>query len=411
MKRLNYQIVLFCLLGLVVFSCQVEKMPLPVPNTESSAFGANDTNYVELQPIWDHAGFSNPLDITMGPDGVIFVADEGNDRIVALSRSGDLMQDNGLGEIEPIAHPRGISIDSKLNVLITNGSNTLYCWNQYLNRVTFDSVATEVLCYDTQVNDTVIYTFDELKDAYLSGGPVPTELALLFEKTDVASDTLKMIHPIYQSNNPNAQFNGVAAGPYGEDRIYLTESTSDNILWLILYPKLAIKTTGGELLFYYQAFFVRNIASYGSGAGTVDDPWAIMTDDQGDVYFSQLGGNFLVQKLKLPNFQSEYVLYQHDIMDLNRFKAPYDITLDDDNNIFVLDTEEKKVFKFGNSGSDAGQLLDLGKKGLALAEFEDARGLMVSNNVVYVLESGLNRIRRFQYSISDSDIPDDEQSP
>ena len=411
MKRLNYHIILFCLLGLFVLSCQMEKMPLPVPNTESNSFGANDTNYVELQPVWDHMGFSNPLDITMGPDGIIFVADEGNNRIVALSKSGDLVMDNGLGAIEPIAHPRGVSVDSKLNLLITNGSNTLYCWNQYLNRVDFDSVATEVLCFDAQINDTVIYTFEELKDAYLSGGYVPKELDVVFKKSDTASDTLKKIHPIYQSPNPNAQFNGVAAGPYGEDRIYLTESTDDNIQLLILFPQQAIKAKNGQLLFYYEAFFVGNIASYGSGAGTVDDPWAIATDDQGDIYFSQLGGNFLIQKLTLPNYQSEYVLYQHNIMDLNRFKAPYDITLDDDNNIFVLDTEEKKVFKFGNSGSDAGQLLDLGKRGLALTEFEDAKGLMVSNNVVYVLESGLNRIRRFQYSISDSDIPDDEQSP
>lgn len=411
MKRPNLYSLFLFLCVLVVFSCQMEKMPLPVPNTQSSGFSANDTNYVELKPIWDHAGFSNPVDIAMGPDGNIYVADEGNDRIVAVSKSGSLLSEYGLDAIGPIEHPRGVSIDSKLNVLIANGTRTLYCWNQYVNRMEIDSVATEVLCYDEQTNSNVVYTFDELMVFYLNGGYVPQEIALLFEKADAASDSLKGVYSIYQISRSDAEINGVAAGPYGEDRIYITESTSDNIQMLVLYPQVAIKTTNGQLLFHYKALFVRNIASYGSGAGTVDDPWAIETDDQGNVYFSQLGGNFLVQKLEYPAFASEYVLYQHNIMDLNRFKAPYDITLDDDNNIFVLDTENKHVYKFGNSGTKAGQQLDLGEKGLAITEFEDAKGLMVSDNVVYVLESGLNRIRRFQYSISDSDIPDDEQSP
>jgi len=69
------------------------------------------------------------------------------------------------------------------------------------------------------------------------------------------------------------------------------------------------------------------------------------------------------------------------------------------------------VSKFANSGSKAGQLLSLGQKGLALASFNDGRGLLASDDVVYVVERGAKRIRRFQYSVSESDIPDDEKEP
>ncbi len=156
---------------------------------------------------------------------------------------------------------------------------------------------------------------------------------------------------------------------------------------------------------------VRDVATFGSGAGTVDDPWGITTDKDGNIYFTQLGGNFRVQKLDGKNFQPVYVLYQDAIMDLNRFVMPTGIALDGLENIFVIDTELKAVSKFANTGAAAGQVMSLGKRGLATEQFNDARGIMVDDNIVYVVESGENRIRRFQYSVSESDIPDKENQP
>jgi hypothetical protein len=48
---------------------------------------------------------------------------------------------------------------------------------------------------------------------------------------------------------------------------------------------------------------------------------------------------------------------------------------------------------------------------VAAAEFNDARGVLVSDNVIYVVESGENRIRRFEYTISDADLQDDTDKP
>lgn len=410
-----YRLIIIPIVMLVfIFACEQDKFPLPVPKTTSTTFGASDTSYIELNPIWDAANlgysFSDPYDIIMGPDGIIFVADEGNDRVVAMSRAGHVLTHSNLDKIR-VPHPRGIAIDSKLNVLVTNGSDTLYCWNQYLNYIAIDSVAEQAVIYDAASGDTVHLTFQQIADLVASGQPVPQIRGLIFKSDPELVQEVRAVYPIYVDEDAGAQYNGVAAGPFGSEIIYVTESAIDKIIRLHLYPIMAVKTTDGIVLFHYRAYLEKNVATFGSGAGTVDDPMGITTDSDGNLYFTQLGGNFKVQKLSSLDYSPVYILYKHPIMDLNRFTAPYDISLDDAGDIFVMDTGAKRVFKFDNTGSGAGNVIDLGNKGLAIEEFNNGRGIMVQENVVYVVESGRNRIRRFQYSISESDIPDDEKKP
>jgi hypothetical protein len=410
-KNLTYSLLLFFI---ILAACTQDKMPLPVPHTTNTSFGANDTNYVELSPIWDAANlgvsFGNPQDIAIGRDGIIYVADKANDRIHAFSKAGQKLNDHGLGDLI-VEHPQSVSIDSKLNVFFTNGSKTIYCWNQYLNFIDVDSVADSGRFYDPENDVNVELTFTEFVERLTSGGSALQLRELLFRKDDALLETIRSIYPIYTANEDDAQINGVAAGNYGSELFYATESTYDKISEFALAPEYAAKTSFGSVLFRYQALRIRDIASFGSGAGTVDDPWAIEVDAEGDLYFTQLGGNFRVQKLTAPNFESAYTLGVHDIMDLDRFDAPMDIALDDLNDIFVVDAGNMTVSKFDNGGRRAGQEAKLGAKGLATTEFEDGRGIMVEDNIVYIVESGENRIRRFQYSVSDSDVPDDDKKP
>ena len=240
---------------------------------------------------------------------------------------------------------------------------------------------------------------------------MPYLIKILFEKDNTRATAARAKSPVYVSEDPESSFNGVSAGPFSSELIYLTESSFDKIIMVYLVPDLFIKTTSGEVLYHYHGIYMADIATRGSGAGTVDDPWSITADEDGYIYFTQFKGNFFVQKLGALDHETPYVLYQHDIMDLNRFIKPYDITLDDAGQIFVMDTGAGKVLKFANSGTHAGNQINLGKKGLATTVFEDARSILVKEDIVYIVESGLNRIRRFQYSISDSDLPDDEQGP
>jgi len=412
MKKTNLTIILGALT--LLLACEMEKMPLPSPRAANSSFGANDTSYVELNPVWDSeylgVNLEAPCDLTMGPDGILYLADQGSGRIHAFSKAGIRLTGHGLDQINGVPVPSGLDMDSKLNLLIVNGSSTLYAWNQYLNLTEIDSVAAKGVYWDRTGHDTLQLTFAEYRDRVASGAGLSFQY-YLFHKNDGAVQAAREAYPLYQAAENDARFNGVASGKYGSEFIYVTESTYDRIYQLRLVPDLALKGRGRQVLFHYTAIFEKVVASYGSGSGTVDNPWAITADSDENLYFTQLGGNFKVQKLLAVTFTPRYVLYQHAIMDLDRFYAPMDVALDDVGNIFVMDAGAGSVYKFANAGVAAGALLPLGNKGLAITNFAEGRGLLVSDNVVYVVEQGARRIRRFQYSVSDSDLPDDEKKP
>ncbi|OPZ73353.1 MAG: NHL repeat protein [bacterium ADurb.Bin478] len=412
MKRTQYIVVAALVTAL---GCSEYKMPLPSPATGSLSFGANDTSYVELKPQWDPAYLGVPLqapgDLAISADGTLYLADEGADRIYALSKAGRILGDFGQNALDAVPKPRALAMDSKLNLFIVNGTRTLYIWNQFLNRLPIDSVADSGIYFDRVKNETVQLTLEEWSQRVAAGGSSLLLRRYLFHNDPERIASARRIYPAYQDEDAAAQFNGVAAGKYGEETVYLTESHTDRILQLVLMPNLAFKGKDRSVLFGYKAVMQKIVAVYGSGSGTVDDPWAITTDSDENLYFTQLGGNFRVQKLSAATFTPRYVLYQHAIMDLERFVAPSDVALDGSNHIFVLDSATGAVTKFANSGSKAGQMLSLGKKGLALAHFQEGKGLLVSDQVVYVVERGARCIRRFQYSISESDLPYDDKQP
>ncbi|MBN1541520.1 hypothetical protein JW992_05200 [candidate division KSB1 bacterium] len=399
----------------LVVGCSQEKYPLPSPQNASTSFGANDTSYIELFPMWDSAQLGvqleYPVDIVSGPDGLIFVADEGNDRIVVLTKAGQVQSEGKFARLARVARPRALAIDSKLNLMIANGSDTLYCWNQYLNTVDIDSVAESAVFIDTESGNPVTLTWAELIQRLAAGEEFPPLVRYNFEKNDALVEQARQPYPLYVDARRDASFNGVAAGSYGSEQLYISDGNLDRIISLIIVPQRLFRTRQGSIVMHYRALYTGDIATFGTGAGTVDDPRAMTADQRDNIYFTQLSGNFLVQKLRAPQFEPQYILYQHDIMDLERFVRPFDLALDDANDIFVMDTGAGQVFKFHNSGSQAGQVSSLGDRGLSTARFEDARGIMVSGQVVYVVESGKNRIRRFQYSVSEDDLPDDQKKP
>jgi hypothetical protein len=378
------------ILGIIWFGCG-EKMMLPSVESSPEAFGANDTSYIHLTPDWDASvlGYSpatamEPTDIAIGDDGYLFVADRANDRILTVTESGDEVTQQNLNKISPVSSPLGIAIDAKLNLLIVNGSNTIYCWNQYINNIGVTSVAV-----DTNENGD-----------------------LLFSNDPQLLDSVQSIYPFYTDPDVNSSFFGVTFGPKSENTIFVTDAGTNRILKLGLYFSAHVKLEN-DTIPLFSAKYIEDIATFGSGAGTVDNPRGITCDSRGNIYFTQLGGNFLVQKLiHLGNrYSSAYTLYIDPIMDLNRFVGPFDIALGQNDAIFVLDTQDNgRVSKFLNTGAHAGEEANLGNKGLSEATFDNPMGIAISESeVVYIANTNQHRIERYQYSISESDIPQEPQ--
>jgi len=291
----------------VGFGCG-KKMPLPTVVSSPESFGANDTSYTHLNLTWDAATIGYhpanpmaPVDIAIGEDGYLFVADSANNRIITISQSGNLVTHQNLDSIEPITTPLGVDIDSKLNLLIVNGTNTVYVWNQYLNNFGVDSIL-------TGIND---------------------EQKLIFSSDAAKIDSVLAINPFYIDENETSKFQGIAFGPSADSTIFITDKGNNRIVELKIKFSGAVKLKNRRIHPTFYGIYEKDIATYGSGAGTVDNPRGITVDENGNIYFTQLGGNFFVQKLKKQglDYISQYTLYEDPIMDLNRFLGPYDISL------------------------------------------------------------------------------------
>lgn len=406
----SFFITLFCiLLFFVVFSnCEYDKLPLPVEKSDVTAFGANDTAYIEIRPVWSNTtlgiGLDQPSDIVSGPDGYLWVANSGNGKVLVLKKSGELVRENNFDTITPLPGIQALCLDSKLNLIMVNGSNTIYVWNEYLNYAKIQAIAFKAV-FRRSNGDTVHYS--TLDTEILLQNPVDS---LTFENYIYSSDDSDIqkalaVRTFYDPSPKQKKYTGVAAGPFGSNEIYVSEAFENRISRFNLIPEAKVRLGNHRVFFVFKGQFDRNVVTYGTGAGTVDSPRGLIVDNLGNLYLTQWGANFLVQKLLAGSYASEYELYKHPIMDLEKYVQPNDITLDDQENIFVVDSQLKKVFKFDNVPPGAGYEISLGNKGLATAEFSDPRGILFADGVIYVTDAGTNEIRRFKLSISDSDLP------
>jgi len=376
LKTLSHIFLLFSFY-IMVSACG-EKMPLPSVQPNLNSFGANDTSYIKIIPDWDASsiGYQQekpmaPVDIAIGQDEYIYVADSANNTIFVLYKSGEIVRKFNLDKIGMVEKPSSLAIDEKLNLLIVNGTNKVYVWNQFFNYAGVD----------------------------LSG-----------DQAD--ADSLLGICTFYTDPDPTSQFHGIAFGPESDNSVFLTDKQNNRIVKLNLVMWLGVRLDRGFAYPAFKGVFEMNIAEYGSGAGTVDDPRGITVDDDGNIYFTQLGGNFLVQKLVAngASYFSGYTLYEDPIMDLKRFVGPFDISLGLENAIFIIDRrDDGKVIKFHNRGDLAGRLADLGNEGLISARFGNSAGIAISSDeTVYIANTSSHKIERYQYTVSEDDLPDEE---
>jgi len=390
------------------FGCDYEKMPLPTQKSDVTAFGANDTSYIEIKPVWNSSflgiELDQPSDIVVGPDGYLWIANSGNGKVLALKKSGELVRKNNFAEIPDIPGLTAISLDSKLNLFLVNASNTIFIWNEYLNITGVEAVAFKGI-FRRSNGDTIHYSIEDTELFLQAQIDSLTFESYLYSSDADAIQQILSVRKFYEDPKELKKYYGVASGILGSNEILVSETFENRISQLVLVPEAKVRLGDGGAMFVYKGRLVRNVVTFGTGAGTVDSPRGIFVDKSGNLFLTQWGSNFLVQKLLANSFVSQYELYKHPIMDLNQFSQPNDITLDDQENIFIVDRQLKKVFKFDNVNPGAGYEISLGNKGLATAEFLDPRGILFDDNVVYVTDAGTGEIRRFKFSVSDTDIP------
>jgi hypothetical protein len=348
----------------LLISCG-EKMKLPT-TAKSVAFGSGDTTYIHLAPDWtvnNGTPLSEPCDIVVGPDGFVFVADRGNNRIACFDRTGGTIGaswTSGLDNLEtlPSAAPgsaiEAIGQDEKLNLYMVMGDTIVWQWNQYLNQIGVQAVMEYLTVFDTLEMTTTDISFiewielsNEAPDRY-----EVVDISYSFDPERIDS----VLAPRIFYHEPQAKFRGVAGGP--NSTMYVCDEYDEIIRINVQFHNL-VMLDNGFLAYTYFGERDRVVATSGTGMGTTNEPAGIYIQVQGGqhfIYWTQTGLNFMAQKLReegVGNFFSAFGP-DTDFMQLERYAHPMDIWVAEqylgNNWIFVADTDANRVQVFNPVG-------------------------------------------------------------
>lgn len=111
------------LVVLLAFSCVTAQAATPY---RTWTLGT-DENLVETQTAYDpirtmtrfgDETLKSPADMRLGPDGNLYIADNGNKRIVVITQDGELVKT--IGSKKTLKSPKGVWVDSDLNVYVAD---------------------------------------------------------------------------------------------------------------------------------------------------------------------------------------------------------------------------------------------------------------------------------------------------
>ena len=113
-KLKNFGAALFMIIAAVLLSSCSEKSNIldisKLPKADSTLV-VSDTNYIQIQPAW--VGFSNPKDIKIGFDDILYVTEPDNNRIVMVNLAGAIV-----GYSQYVKRPIAIAEDRRFNLII-----------------------------------------------------------------------------------------------------------------------------------------------------------------------------------------------------------------------------------------------------------------------------------------------------
>ncbi|NQT64262.1 MAG: hypothetical protein HQ556_14980 [Candidatus Marinimicrobia bacterium] len=361
------------LLVLAITGCGI-KVDLPTETAEfDPVFGAGDTSYIRISPDWDISNgyaFASPWDIIVGADGYVFIADHDQASIHVISTSGEEVINDDFGnhfgallnlldETGASIIPQAIHQDDRLNLFIADSSNRLMVWNQYLNNVGVDSIATSVRLESPAGDFLWVSNFDSITALQEQNWTIKS-IGWSDENLDYwlaprafwdASDSLEAIEVARHFIDPvNIHITGISS--LG-DRCFVADPNSNSIIELQYVPVALLLTGAGDQILVYSGTITRRAVSTGFGIGTVNDPRGMTHGKDGALFYTQWGENFSVHKVGGNNgfkYDQNDPTATDDIMEIERYDMASDVSLDVLGNIYVADTGHDRIQQFNPSG-------------------------------------------------------------
>jgi DNA-binding beta-propeller fold protein YncE len=356
-KRKKIFWTIFCLCLFIVISNCGRKIKLPT-NLPEIGEGTLDTTYVPIEPKhpWVEAEgipFNHPQDVHIGFDGYIYIADTDNDRIVKLDRAG-----NFIDQYAGAKHPSSVSQDRLFRLLATGG-NTIY--KKGTQDENFISIYTAPDIYDTIIvtpEDTVV----------------------------IDSDTV-IIPAVFYVDTVVTNYEGIAPNPLplsGYAEYYACDYTRSEITKFLFYEPSTVYNLGPAIPKGWElgkTYYPLGIFTY-------------LTPTGFNLIFCQFLSYYTVQLLVWNGEDFSPVTYCQ-----GTFGQAEDVAVDEYGNIFVVDSKKNSVLKFSKNGT---QILSFGTEGTGEKQFQNPKGIAYAGKIVYVADTGNNRILRF---ILSTDIP------
>jgi len=364
---------LYIIISFFIWGC-LEKMPLPSDINVNTEFVAGDTTYLLVNPIWDDTyGFITPIEISIAPDGHVFVADSAAKSIFVLDQSGNML--NGYSSLmnmndiaDTIIYPIDIDIDQKMNVFFIDGSNRIYRWNQYWNKIGIESYASFATFLNPSTGDTIRRSNNAIQWFELINHPDYIMIEVEWSNNQSIIDSILLPHVFFEgswSRNLFADlyyeseknlFSGISTTLGNDNFMFAQDHYHNRIIKILMERSQYIKLVNGEKIWVHSGTFEQTVVSEGTGAGTVNAPLGIDIDYAGNLYYSQGGEFFSIHKVK-PVVTGAYTVYQsafqegtNEIMDLFRFTSPADVAVDLNQNIYVANTEDQEIQVFDYNG-------------------------------------------------------------
>lgn len=419
--KIAESITLFLIIGLslILIDC-VSKEPFP---TFSEA-EQSDTSYIQIMPNWTQSEyhFYSPKDILVGEDSYLFIADSGNGRIVVLDGAGNQIQSDEYGNDFTvlanlnvpdvgIIQPLRLAQDSKMNLLIANGSNKIFAWNQYYSNVGIDSIAASVILSNS--NTDVRYELSHIDSLIFYTSSGYEVIQINYTKDEDRINEILAPHPFFDgedivnilkdeyANPRNSKIIDLAT--FGQDYragLYLMDARYNRIIRGSYYVKDILLLSDGAVIFDYGCWFDNVVTNQGNGAGYVMEPKSMSIDGSGNIYYTQTGGNFSCHGLSSGSYRTLFDPATDEIVNARQYGLASDICVDSHGTIYVADAGLNYIHTFNSIGAfirNIGtEVVDSLEIGYLLNRPES---VIFKDDILYVADTGNSQIVRFQYVI------------